>query len=869
MAETHEKDCQCAECSEYDMTGWQGYLEKVKASLVPLTDEELQAQLEERGRIMQEAARKREVIRAKWEERYPWLDDEATDVPPTDCESCPLLFSPGPVCWDGPEDADFALVAEAPGRNEAEDGVPMVGPSGYLADRIMERVGTSRDRVYVTNTVLCRSLDARGGDAPPPTEAINACNRRLMSELVAANPKVIVSTGNTPTRTLMKTETNITSVAGTAEWLPSLSRPIIPTFHTAYALRGGGESAMANIQGSFKRAVMMARDELAPPEAQRTPVEFKYAVEPYQARYWLRRIWERPGVWSLDTETEYADDPDYGLLTVQISNGTDTYVFEHSAIARWRSNVGLMRALLLSDEHRWVIHNASFDNKYLHHHYGATPKHLEDSMALALCLTERGQDVGLKILSRQWLNAPHYEAELDKYGKPSAKNPMSKIPRPVLTKYGAEDAKYTANLYPILEGLVEEEGNRQLYTDILRPCQETFADMEYRGVRLNEERRQAIEDQMQPHVDRLREEIQDHATSKGFQGTFNPNSVPDKQKLLYDLMGYPTIGGGKPTGKEFYEQEWPRAPISKLLSQHAKLSKMMGTYVKGLSKHVWPDGRIHPSFRLFGTVTGRISCAEPNLQNIPNMFELYGDPIKMRTMFEAAPGFVFFEADFSILEVYTGYHYSHDPLMWHDLTSGDFHTRVAATCFGIPEEKVTKTIRNKAKRITYGIMYGITADGLSDIMPNTTKLYAQQHLDRWFARYSMYHEWWKEQRDTARDTGRLMTPTGRIRRWNLIKDRSALEDLYKQAVNFPNQSLAGDQCLMSLVELNQRFKEHRLGFIELTVHDSIEGEIYEDKLDQALEIIREVMPRPKFETVIPEFPIEIEIGQNWGELVEV
>ena len=862
--ERHEKDCLCAICSEYDMTQFDAL-----PAPVPLTLEELQAELVQRGLVIVEAARKREVIRAKWEDRYPLLDDTVADTPPTDCENCPLLFKPGPVLWDGPKGADFALVAEAPGRNEAEDGVPMVGPSGYLADRIMERVGTDRSRVYVTNTVLCRSLDEHQNDAPPPPEAINACNQRLMTELRSANPKVIVTTGNTPTHTLLKTEEKITAIAGTAEWLPSLGKPVIPTFHTAYALRGGGESAMANIQGSFKRAVMMANGKLDLPPIERKPVEFEYCDQPHKAHYYLRKLWEHPGTYALDTETAHADDPTYELLTVQISNGTETWVFEHEAINRWPSNRLLMKALLRSDEHRWVLHNASFDNKYLSHHYRATPKHLEDSMALALCLTERGQDVGLKILSRQWLNAPHYEAELAKYGTPSAKNPMTKIPRDILTKYGAADAKYTANLYPILEGLVKEEGNRSLYEKVLRPCQEAFADMEYKGVLLNEERRQAIGEQMVPHIDRLKEEIQEHAANAGFKGDFNPNSVPNKQKLLYDLMGYPLIGAKKPTGKEFYEQAWPRAPISKLLSQHAHFSKLNGTYINGLAKHVWPDGRIHPSFRLFGTVTGRISCAEPNLQNIPNEFDLYGDTIKMRTMFEAAPGFQFFEADFSILEVYMGYHYSHDPLMWADLNSGDFHTRVAAHCFGIPEDQVTKTIRNKAKRITYGIMYGITADGLSDIIPNTTKLLAQQHLERWFARYTTYAEWWQEQRDTARDTGRLKTPTGRIRRWNLIKDRVQLEDLYKQAVNFPNQSLAGDQCLMSLVEVNEVFKKESLGYIELTVHDSIEGEMYEDKIDRAVEVIREIMPRPKFETVIPEFPIEIEVGQNWGALVEV
>ena len=95
--ERHEKDCTCAECSEYDMT------RPVLSALVPPTPEELAAELERRGRINQEAARKREVIRAKWEERYPWLDDTVADVPPTDCDNCPLLFMPGPVLWDGPQ----------------------------------------------------------------------------------------------------------------------------------------------------------------------------------------------------------------------------------------------------------------------------------------------------------------------------------------------------------------------------------------------------------------------------------------------------------------------------------------------------------------------------------------------------------------------------------------------------------------------------------------------------------------------------------------------------------------------------------------------------------------------------------------------
>ena len=810
--------------------------------------------------VADKVAAKRAAIVAHWQRR-----PTEAPAPMTDCAACPLLDAPGPVCWSGPHQAPFAFIAEAPGRNEVDDGVPMVGPSGQLADAMLRRVGSKRSDIYVTNTVLCRPLDKRGADAPPTPEAIAACRPRLLAELRDAAPRVLVTTGNTSTRALLDTTATITSLAGCTEWQPTLKRPLMPTFHPAYVLRGGGDSALNNIESTFKRALMMANGQLEMPDGTHEPVPYTMPTTLEATVDALYTIWSRPGVWALDTETAYAGDPTYELLTVQVSDGTDTWVFPQSLLGQLEPTA-LMLDLMHSPHHQWVIHNASFDNKYLAERFGATPHNLEDTMALALCLTERGQDVGLKLLSRQWLSAPYYEAELEAWGRIGPDRPMSRIPLDVLARYGAADARYTARLWPLLEQQVEAEGNRQLYERVLKPAQATFADMERRGVLVDRARLDHIGAQLRPLIETTREALQEFARDHGFEGEFNPNSVPQKKRLLYDLLGYRAVRGARPTGKEFYELEYPNAPISRLLARHAKLVKINSVYIEGLARHIWPDGRIHPSFRLFGTVTGRLSCAEPNLQQVAKVIDLDDERIWLRSMFVAAPGTVFFEADYSILEVYMAYHYSGDRAMWDDLTSGDFHRRVASHVFRRPEDQIDKLMRDKAKRVTYGIMYGIGAQGLADIMPSTTVSLARQHLERWFEQYSTYHEWWLAARDNAVETGRLTTPTGRVRRWPLIRDRAQREEVYKQAVNFPNQSLAGDQCLLSLIELNAEFKRRRLGHITLTVHDSIEGEIYEDRLDEALEVIRELMPRPKFETAIPTFPIEIELGPNWGQL---
>lgn len=780
-----------------------------------------------------------------------------------DCEHCPLNTAPGPVPGAGSIGGDFALVAEAPGRDEAEHGIPMVGRSGNLLNVILDRAGMDRDDIYITNSVWCRPTDRNDKDAPPPKEALAACRPRLDAELRLAQPEALLATGRSAIRTLVGSERKVGELAGTMQWSEEWGLPVHFTFHPAYALRGGGDSALAQIRSTIERLKRPDDEDWIDADA----IRYRRCRSSQSQRRAVNKIKAKGGLWSLDTETAYSGDPTYRLLTIQVSDGEDTYVFENGF------NKKAIREMLGDPGLRWVIHNMSFDYKYLLYHFGLTPDldRVDDSMALAMCITEKQQDLSLKVMSRKWFQAPYYDEAVDKLGTLHAGNTMEKLDPADLAKYGALDAYYTRRLPEVLDVEVAREGNRSLYEGILKPLQATFAEMEMSGIKINQEKLADLEATVAPLVKEREEAIVAYAAGNGWkEGDLNPRSHPQVNRFLYDVMGFdPRVVGGRLTGKEFYElSPYADTEFAELLREYRGIDKLYGTNIKGMWKWIWPDGRIHPSFLANGTVTGRTSSRNPNVQNIPNPKSLSGETISIRGLFDAPPGMVFFEADYKALELWMAYHYSKDPALYDALTSSDFHTRVASFVFGIPEEMVIKDQRIHAKRVTYGVMYGITGQGLTALIPGIDMHAGNRYIKRWFRAFADYYGVWKSWKKAVLEAGELVTPTGRTRRWELLATQAEIQEAERQAVNMPNQSLAGDTCLMSLIELVPAFKRESLGEVVLTVHDSIEGYIWEDKIERAVEVITEVMEKPRYETHLDRLPIDIQMGTDWSVMVE-
>ena len=803
------------------------------------------------------------------------------------CSECPLQTNgAGPVFGHGPTDAatlQFVVVAEAPGKVEVNVGMPMQGPSGLLSDEILKEVGTDRSKVYVTNTTLCRPHDPKDPDKDerPGPDAIRACSTRLKAELAGLNTPIIVSTGNVATQSLAETKNKISSLLGATMWSDTHNKFIIPTYHPSYVLRGN-TSAAPDIIDAYKRAKQFGSKEVPLPE-KNLKITWSYVTSAAMVSKALDQIekeLEKPVTFGLDTETQYAGDPNFELIMVQVSTLDRTWVLEAEPLLT-EPNRSRFARLIEHENGTWVLHNLSFDFQYLQHNFDTVPKRTHDTMALALCLTEKANQVGLKSLSRKYLNAPFYEEELSRYPKPSALHPWGSVPRNILVPYAAKDARYTVQLLPVLENLVEREGNRHLYDRILLPTQKAFADMEYYGVLVDGDELDRTKEEWEPIVAQKLKDCQEYAKGLGFDAKkikdtykvseLNPNSVPHKKHLFYEILRKRKVYNLKPnkdgertlnTGELYYEAN-PTHKSTALFQGYSKVTKMVSTYVTGVEDDIEPDGRIRTNFKLFGAVTGRISSSDPPIQTVP------GDKVQkeaglpsLRAFYTVPDDCWLIEADYNSLEMWIAYHYTHDEAILTALRTADFHKTKASQMFVVPFEQVTELQRHRSKTVTYGVMYGMTPQYLSNELKISVKQ-AEIFIKKWMEGFPIFSLWYSNQQQLAITTGESRTQTGRVRRWE-VTSPSINKEIKKQSVNFPIQSLANDLCLMSLCELNTLFKNNGMGRVLFTVHDSIVLEIKKQHLAEAVKIIHDVMTRPKFDSILSYHPIGVNYGSCWS-----
>jgi len=470
------------------------------------------------------------------------------------------------------------------------------------------------------------------------------------------------------------------------------------------------------------------------------------------------------------------------------------------------------------------------------------------------------------------LNAPTWKQDIKQYLKTRA-TPFSAIPRDVMAKYGGTDTYYTYHLFPILLAQVREQGLEQLYEEVLKPAQRCFAILEDHGTLIDQDYVEELHTIWDGKIASARQELIDFAREKGFKASdvvkepttndLNPNSYVQLQYLFFDLMKMRWPKGQKTTGEVFFDV-YGNLPVAQLLNGYRTAVHMMRTYVDGIADDIWADGRVHPDFLLFGTKTGRLSIQNPPLQTIPReeLIEEKGFN-SIKRLFIVPEGSSFVEADYSTLELWIAYHYSQDKNLGEALRSTDFHREVAAGMFNKNPEDVTSQERYLSKFVTFGLMYGRTAWTLMEDL-NSSETEAQRHIDNYFEAFPDYADWWKAQQVTALETGVLQTTLGRKRRWNLITP-TVKKSIENQAVNFPIQSLAGDQCTVAAYQLSQILPNDFNAFPLFMVHDSIAFEIPNEHLEPALIVIRDVMEEPKFETIVERFPVDFKVGPNWGD----
>ena len=429
----------------------------------------------------------------------------------------------------------------------------------------------------------------------------------------------------------------------------------------------------------------------------------------------------------------------------------------------------------------------------------------------------------------------------------------------------AEAADITGTLASALRAEIEQTALLRVYEEIDLPLVPVLARMEQAGVKIDTAALDKMSSQLEREIDTKAKEIYEASGTE-----FNIGSPRQLGDVLFNRMNLPKpvkYGKGRTisTAVDVLEDLAEDHPIARMVLDYRQLTKLKSTYVDALPVLInSSSGRLHTTFGQTGTATGRLSSANPNLQNIPVRTEL-GRGI--RAAFIAEPGHVLLTADYSQIELRLLAHFSRDPLLVEAYRRGDdIHTLTASQVFGVPPLMVTSDHRRQAKVVNFGIVYGLSAFGLSQnlgIEPGEAK----QFIANYFERYKGVRSFIDKTLEEARRDLKVKTLFGRIRPIPDIKSKNANQRGFAErtAVNTPLQGTAADLIKIAMIRIDAALRERRLkSRMTLQVHDELVFEVLENEVDTMKSLVREQMERAH-ELSVPLL-VEMGVGPNWRDL---
>ena len=448
-------------------------------------------------------------------------------------------------------------------------------------------------------------------------------------------------------------------------------------------------------------------------------------------------------------------------------------------------------------------------------------------------------------------------------GKGKNQLTFNQIPLEKAAEYAAEDADVTMKLQQVLwEKLSKEPTLEKLFKEMELPLLGVLSRMERRGVLIDSD---ALFLQSNEIANRL-SELEEQAYVLAGQ-PFNLASTKQLQEILFDKLGLPVIQktpkGAPSTNEEVLEELAFSHELPKVLVEHRGLSKLKSTYTDKLPQMVNPQtGRVHTSYHQAVTATGRLSSSDPNLQNIPIRNE---EGRRIRQAFIAREGFTVVAADYSQIELRIMAHLSQDQGLINAFTQGkDIHRSTAAEIFGVALDEVTSEQRRNAKAINFGLIYGMSAFGLSRQL-GIGRADAQSYMDLYFKRYPGVQTFMHDIREKAKAQGYVETLFGRrlylpdINSSNGMRRKAA----ERVAINAPMQGTAADIIKRAMIQLDQTLQNDPDIAMIMQVHDELVFEVRSEKVAFYSELIKTQMESAA-DLVVPLI-VEVGQGTNWDE----
>lgn len=510
-----------------------------------------------------------------------------------------------------------------------------------------------------------------------------------------------------------------------------------------------------------------------------------------------------------------------------------------------------------------IGHNFKFDLAILGRH-GIEVAPVDDTMLVSYAVNGTSHGHGLDELARRYLGyeTTPYAALC---GRGANQIAFNQVPVDRAVAYSAEDAEVTFRLWKKLRPLLISEHLATVYETLDRPLVPIVADMERLGIRVDKERLRQLAAEFSQRMDEL--EKRAHALAGR---SFNLGSPRQLGEVLFSELGL--AGGGRKTatgalstGADVLEELVAQGhELPRVVLEWRQLQKLLRTYCDALIEQAHPQtGRVHTSFNLAATSTGRLSSSDPNLQNIPIRTEAGR---KIRAAFVAEDGHLLLSADYSQIELRVVAHVADVPALKEAFAKGlDIHAAAAARMFDVPVDKVDYELRRAAKVINYGIIYGIGAWGLAQrlgIPQDKARLY----IEAYFERYPEIRSYMERAIAEARQRGYVTTIYGRRCFIPDINHRvpSRRNAAERQAINAPIQGTAADIMKRAMIRVDRRLRRAGLkARMLLQVHDELLLEVPEDEIEQTAKLVRETMAG----AVALSVPLEVDVGwgRNWEE----
>lgn len=800
---------------------------------------------------------------------------------------------------------DIVFLGEAPGGDEDFKGKPFVGASGNFLRNIVESIGLSLDDVRYTNSVRCRPPDNK----TPGKRHIVACLPNLLEEFIERPPKIIVPLGNVALKALR--EAGLLSIRGTITQLNGKAIKeenwvVFPILHPAYILRNPG--AMELYSTTFNELERLIKEGYKEPE----PIDYDFSDEVEDLEAAIDEAC-KAGIVAYDVETTSLHPKDSG-----IELGAKIICFSLS----WREYQAF--GFHITDDNRdeafKVLHDKLLENpdvvKIIQHFkfelmwsmaMGRTIVNVEDTMLMHWHVNERNGTHGLAKLSVEYTDLGFYDSQLEDYkaehkeADPSKKykdddgnvwkGTYGNIPIEILLPYNCYDTDATIRIRNILKPMLNEK-QLKVHDEIQIPACYPIAEMELKGVNIDWDHCNWMGEKMDEEVDNITSKIfsypevelvNDFFMEKRGEG-INLNSPGDLRVLLFESMGLPPVyqtkTGLDSTDKHVLDYLSKKHEVPKLLKQLKAVKTLKSTFVDGLVNRRRGD-TIHSSYGMAHTETGRYNSRDPNLQNIPrNPLKVVSDgeelSLSVKDMYIPDDGESWLcQIDYSQVELRVMAIMSNDRTMLGYFNEGvDVHLNVAARIHKTDPENISKEQRTMAKRTVFGLIYGQSAQGLSEELGISYRE-AETFLGKFFKEFPAVKNWMDETQEFVKAEGYVETMFGRKRRLPdaMIKDPNSplLSRALRQAVNARIQGGAADILAMKKGELWAKMGSLGLkSRMLLTVHDQLLFSIPDSEISEMLLLAKCVM---EDFSEIPEISIpivaDVEIGGNWSHLVTI